>query len=291
MLAKIFDAQLCPLIQKSLSICPKNKKNVCVLDDLKKQSGYIQWHAIKHIENILTCNEQGNKTSILINDVEEQFNNTTIDEKNNYMNIIHEQGQNIISQMFDEMKEVIRKNPSKYQSQLCETAGLSGSIYHDNNRIGATLFNIMENQQIITSTKILGRKYFTIKNDKPYTPFSRPPTCGQSMLESKLAEYLINQNIYFVQQYKFTDCKYKKPLPFDFKIVINDIELYVEVDGKQHYEFVPYFHKCEDDFLLQQKKDKIKTNYMAENELHFLRIKYDENIVETFNSYVNSIIN
>ena len=42
-------------------------------------------------------------------------------------------------------------------------------------------------------------------------------------------------------------------------------------------------------FELQQKKDKIKTKFMEDNELFFIRIRYDQDIVHTFDDYVQSL--
>ena len=39
-------------------------------------------------------------------------------------------------------------------------------------------------------------------------------------------------------------------------IFMPSISLAVEVHGRQHYEFVPFFHKTKADFLLARKRDR-----------------------------------
>lgn len=54
--------------------------------------------------------------------------------------------------------------------------------------------------------------------------------------------------------------------------MIDDYELYIEVDGRQH------FQKTEEDFKKQQKRDRIVNKYFKDNDMDLLRIRYDENI-------------
>ena len=53
----------------------------------------------------------------------------------------------------------------------------------------------------------------------------------------------------------------------------------IEFDGEQHFRSVEFFGGKKA-FKLTQKKDKIKNEYCKNNNIHLLRIKYNENIEE-----------
>jgi hypothetical protein len=59
------------------------------------------------------------------------------------------------------------------------------------------------------------------------------PFCKNSKGEEKIKIYLEKNNIKYVPQKKFDDCRYKRKLPFDF--YLHDFNLCVEFDGQQHY--------------------------------------------------------
>jgi hypothetical protein len=289
--AKIYDINTSSSIIKSLSLCPNNKKSVLQYDNLKNHSGYMQWNAINNM-NIVNIDVMKNKSSIMLNDeINEGYNILESQLKLNESKKIHNECQDYIFNMIDEFKNIINKNPSKYQAQLIHEAGFDKKKYKDNNRIGATLIDIMISQCIIEKVKEGNKCYFTIINDKPYTKFDYIEcNSKQSKLEALLANHLIKEKYDFIQQYKFKDCVHKKQLPFDFRVTFNDTIIYVEVDGRQHYEHVPYFHKRKEDFELQQKRDYIKDTYMKTNELNFMRIRYDQDIVQTFNEGLTRIM-
>lgn len=86
--------------------------------------------------------------------------------------------------------------------------------------------------------------------------------------EDRIIEVLQELNCEFVHQYKFEDCKDKKPLPFDF--YLPDYNLCIEFDGEQHYK--PKFG--EENFIQTQKHDKIKNEYCKSHNIDLLRIPY-----------------
>lgn len=95
-----------------------------------------------------------------------------------------------------------------------------------------------------------------------------------------ISKFLLEKNIRFKTEYRFKDCKDKRPLPFDFCIFDNNdnILFLIEVNGKQHYE--PKF--CSDPEVsqrileLQQQHDLIKETYCLENNIDLLVIPYYE---------------
>lgn len=99
------------------------------------------------------------------------------------------------------------------------------------------------------------------------------PACSISKGEKVIRLYLENNNIEFIQEYRFDDCRYKKPLPFDF--YMPDYNLCIEFDGEQHYKAFDYFGG-EKYFKLTQTRDKIKNKFCKDNNVNLLRIPYYE---------------
>ena len=98
------------------------------------------------------------------------------------------------------------------------------------------------------------------------------PRCYESKGETAIAKFLTSNNINYIREKKFDDCKNKSQLPFDF--FLPDYNLLIEYDGKQHFEPVDYFggidglNKC----IIN---DKIKNKYAEDNKIKLLRIKYN----------------
>lgn len=113
------------------------------------------------------------------------------------------------------------------------------------------------------------------------------PKCQTSKGEKQIHQWLENNNITYVYQKTFTDCKDKKELPFDF--YLPRYNLCIEFDGRQHFEPVDFSGKGQDwaleQFLITQKHDEMKNQYCNDNNIRLLRIPYYKNIeseLETF---------
>ena len=119
----------------------------------------------------------------------------------------------------------------------------------------------------------------------------RCPKCKQPRGEKFIESYLTNHNISFSTQVRFDDCRYKRPLPFDFAILNKEKKIIalIEFDGLQHYRPINYFGG-EEAFKERQRKDLIKTNYCKENNIPLLRIKYDENTEEKLFNFLGAIL-
>lgn len=59
-------------------------------------------------------------------------------------------------------------------------------------------------------------------------------------------------------------------------IFIPCLPLIVEVHGKQHYEFVPFFHKTKANFLLAKKRDRDKVEWANLNKIPIAELPYDQ---------------
>lgn len=79
------------------------------------------------------------------------------------------------------------------------------------------------------------------------------------------------------RQYKFSDCKDKKPLPFD--AFFPDHNLLVEVQGPHHYEPTRWTYRLSEDdatkrFTSQQKRDCIKREFASKNGYKLVEVPY-----------------
>lgn len=116
------------------------------------------------------------------------------------------------------------------------------------------------------------------------------PECALHTSTSKamydIIEILTKNNISFEREKKFPECYNKQKLPFD--IYLNDYNILIEYDGKQHYEIFEHWGG-EKEFINRQINDNIKTQFCIDNNIQFIRIRYDENHVEILNNLVRNI--
>lgn len=63
-------------------------------------------------------------------------------------------------------------------------------------------------------------------------------------------------------------------MPYD--IEISNKKIIIEIQGRQHYEYIPYFHGTIDGFKYQQLKDRIKKDYAESKGYDVIYISYNE---------------
>jgi hypothetical protein len=105
------------------------------------------------------------------------------------------------------------------------------------------------------------------------------PICRKSKGEIKIEKWLRINNILYIPQAKFLDCRGKKyPLRFDF--YLPEYAACIEFDGVQHFYSNSYFVK---DKITAEKKledtkiyDNIKNIYCHKNSIKLIRIKYTQ---------------
>ena len=148
----------------------------------------------------------------------------------------------------------------------------------------------------ITPDKIFpnsNKKYYWIcnknKNHKwKSSPNSRVagdkgcPYCNKSNGEDKIQSILDNIGVKYIVQKTFKDCRFKKPLRFDFYIESHNI--CIEYQGIQHYEPIDFASNGKNwaikEYELNIIKDNIKKEYCKNNNIHLLEIPYYENDIE-----------
>lgn len=101
------------------------------------------------------------------------------------------------------------------------------------------------------------------------------PLCASSKGNKKIQNILIKNNITFEREKRFSTCKYKNPMPFDFFIPQNKI--LIEFDGEQHFIAIDFWggQKGLDERMV---KDRIKDEWAKKNNYKLFRIKFDSNI-------------
>jgi hypothetical protein len=111
------------------------------------------------------------------------------------------------------------------------------------------------------------------------------PSCfnsNPSKGEVKIYDWLTEHNIHFEFQKSFPDLYYKSKngrLKYDF--YIPDQNLLIEFDGEYHYNPISFSKLIskEDQLLLTQTRDRLKTEYAEKNGYKLLRIRYDDDIL------------
>ena len=99
-------------------------------------------------------------------------------------------------------------------------------------------------------------------------------SCGcstHSNMENFIACILGENNINYIPQARFDDCRNVNTLPFDFYLY--DYNTLIEYDGIQHSQPIEFFGG-EETFLRRQKNDTIKTKYCENNNINLIRFPH-----------------
>ena len=66
----------------------------------------------------------------------------------------------------------------------------------------------------------------------------------------------------------------------ELDIYIPELKLAFEYNGKQHFEWIKYFHPTKEDFEKQQYRDRCKKRICKIKGITLIKIKYDERLSE-----------
>ena len=119
------------------------------------------------------------------------------------------------------------------------------------------------------------------------------PKCKGSAGERAVATYLDDNDIEYIREYSFDDCRDKMPLRFDF--YLPEKNAVIEFDGIQHFMPVSFVHTDDRESVAEQfrglqKRDENKNKYCLRKGVHMLRIRYDEkNIAGVIEDFLNKI--
>lgn len=100
--------------------------------------------------------------------------------------------------------------------------------------------------------------------------------CLDSKANELMDKILTEKGIPHKREYRFDDCRDKKPLPFDFALFNNEDELIglIENNGAQHYSSFGTSWDTPERSLYRQKHDYIKAKFCEDNKIPFLVIPY-----------------
>lgn len=61
----------------------------------------------------------------------------------------------------------------------------------------------------------------------------------------------------------------------ELDIYNEDLKIAIEYNGRQHYEFVPFFHKNHEHFMNQKYRDEIKKMICKQQGIHLIEVSYE----------------
>ncbi len=150
----------------------------------------------------------------------------------------------------------------------------SFDIEYIKEKIEENNYKLLSNEYKNNTTQLLiccdkGHEYTTTY--QAFHQGERCPICNQSKGEKRVGDFLMQYNIVYKEQYRFNDCRFKKPLPFDF--YLSEYNILIEYDGEYHYKFTRHKNTF-DKFVETKIRDTIKNIYCQNNNIKLIRIPY-----------------
>ena len=121
------------------------------------------------------------------------------------------------------------------------------------------------------------------------------PICKASKGELLIYEWLRENDIKFKREFELITPEIARDsnlMLIDFFVIYNNKQYFIEYDGIQHYEYVPYFHKeGVVDFEKQLRRDKVLNNFceLHKDKVTLIRFNYqqsNEEIIEILNKMI-----
>ena len=115
------------------------------------------------------------------------------------------------------------------------------------------------------------------------------PECkSTSKLEQickRIVELLFNEEFIRIRPKWLSSEETKGNLEID--IYNEKLKLCIEVNGKQHYEYIQFFHRTEENFIELQKRDKIKEQLIKKRKLKLIIVPYTVKYNEALDFIIN----
>jgi hypothetical protein len=249
----------------------------------KKHNGYLGFKLFNIIDR--------DNNTFSQKEIRDKLKDTTVMEQ---LRTLFEYSQTyLINPMVNDIKDIaLKKNKAFYQSFINRQLTLS-ELDGDKQKgwIIYELIHKLIDQGIVqanyTGMGKKGNKWFTpgknFNND--FIPGSFiAPLCRHSKLHESCLKILRSMlkghsNVEIISEYKLDEkFGYKRYMRIDMAIIKDGRLLCcVEADGRQHYEYIPHFHRNGvDDLKEQQKKDSLKDDWVKNKcGVDNIRIKYD----------------
>lgn len=166
-------------------------------------------------------------------------------------------------------------------------------ILHRHNNYDDIVF-VSCNRKVENILCTLCGKYFSSLGEAHINP-NRPigcPNCRRSKAEICAENYLIDMGYAFTAQFKDPTLKLTNVLKIDFMLHFKDVNLAIELNGKQHYIQANRSKDMElnrRNFELYQLRDKAKVEWCAERGIPLLVIPYLDfkRIPELIEAFIN----
>lgn len=107
-----------------------------------------------------------------------------------------------------------------------------------------------------------------------------------SLYEQKVIDILRREKVDFIREKTFSDLRGGS---YRFDFYLPQFNAVIEVNGRQHYEFVSHFYKQKSDFLTAQLRDRRKISYCLANSITLYCVpfwEFDE--IEDFYDLIQS---
>jgi len=102
--------------------------------------------------------------------------------------------------------------------------------------------------------------------------------CECSTIQNNLSEVVCIKYMEYLFDAKFKKTRFPWLITEKGYMMLDgyndDLKTAIEYDGKQHFEFVKYFHKTEEHFLKRQNDDRIKDELCKQNGVTLIRVPY-----------------
>ena len=120
------------------------------------------------------------------------------------------------------------------------------------------------------------------------------PKCNESKGEKRIAKYLDNRSINYIHDKPyFKDLRSNKNGILKPDFIIENMKIWIEFDGEQHFRPVDFAGKgkelAKEQFRINQENDKLKNEYAKEHNWKLIRIPYwdFDRIEEILNKELN----
>lgn len=155
-------------------------------------------------------------------------------------------------------------------------------LYEKKNNYSSSVLNVLYDKdnksRTVISVKCKCGKIYETTYIYYLTKDGRCADCVNSLssYEKELKNFLLDNDINFISEYSFNNCRDKNPLLFDF--YLPDYNILIEIDGEGHY-YPCHFNRINREnairtFNLTKYHDLLKNIYCMETGIFLLRIPY-----------------
>jgi very-short-patch-repair endonuclease len=120
-------------------------------------------------------------------------------------------------------------------------------------------------------------KYFWAKYKSEMDEYQKKQSIGEKICQKIIEEIYPNNKFQKIRPNWLKNTDTNKNMELD--IYCNELKIAIEYNGKQHYEYIEYFHRNENNFNKQCERDKLKNELCIKNGIKLITIPY------TLNSY------